>query len=251
MSSVLAPFPAFCDSHDVSAKIAEDFGNKLRMENGNLRDLMVQEEEGKEVEFSFVCENPSGSAASAEELFHNGQIRPKSPLFAEEYDGASPLRPPLRKLFVERRDVSSSEDSQSDGWNGAPAGSYCSWSRKEATEAPKERCKKSNSTGFSKLWRFRDLKFRSNSEGKDAFVFLNPAAASPKKASSGEGKNDVVRKVKAAKSKTTSWWAPEKHYVMNRARKESEKRRSYLPYRRYLVGFFSSVNGFSRNIHPF
>ena len=39
-------------------------------------------------------------------------------------------------------------------------------------KASPELCKKSNSTGFSKLWRFRDLVHRSNSDGKERGLAL-------------------------------------------------------------------------------
>ncbi|MED6107166.1 hypothetical protein PIB30_011435 [Stylosanthes scabra] len=52
---------------------------------------------------------------------------------------------------------------------------YCKWSPKMAG--------KSNSMRFSKLWKLRDQKLRSNSNDKDAFVFLNsPLAVKTKKA---------------------------------------------------------------------
>ncbi|XP_028796243.1 uncharacterized protein LOC114751741 [Neltuma alba] len=263
MASVLAASssssPAVCDSLDVSAEFALDFSAKLRIEEPDLNNG------GEQEEFSFVCGDFSHQTlASADELFHNGQIRPKFPLFVEECGGASPPRPPLKKLFVERRDVSSTAlvASESVEWKRAPpVGSYCRWSNKKTTEVLNQRCEKSNSTGFSKLWRLRDLKLRSNSDGKDAFVFLTANSGKKRtssstteaekaanvKRSSGEGKNDAVRK---SKSKTASWGL-EKHYVMIRTRKESDKRRSYLPYKQDLVGFFTNVNGFSRNVHPF
>ena len=39
-------------------------------------------------------------------------------------------------------------------------------------KASPELCKKSNSTGFSKLWRFRDFVHRSNSDGKEGGLAL-------------------------------------------------------------------------------
>ncbi|KAL0016782.1 hypothetical protein SO802_003851 [Lithocarpus litseifolius] len=39
-------------------------------------------------------------------------------------------------------------------------------------KASPEFCKKSNSTGFSKVWRFRDLVHRSNSDGKERGLAL-------------------------------------------------------------------------------
>ncbi|VVA13418.1 PREDICTED: Protein of unknown function DUF1645 [Prunus dulcis] len=229
-----------------------------------------------EDDFSFVCTNPDGSPISADDIFQNGQIRPVYPifnrdlLFADADDGdssrargaaasSSSLRPPLKKLFFEERDTPSSSASESDELEGVPEGTYCEWSRKTVVVAP-ELKNKSNSTGSSKLWRVRDLKLRSNSDGKDAFVFLNPnsTTTSPKPSQetadnkSGAKIVKTVEKVKGkAKKAETVSSAHEKHYVMNRAKKEGDKRRSYLPYRQDLVGFFTNVNGLSRNVHPF
>ncbi|KAL5552884.1 hypothetical protein UlMin_040285 [Ulmus minor] len=277
------------DYSEISGKFSENFGAKLKID-GSVREFMedlkegdehVNDEEGgeevgeEEEEFSFVCTNPDGSPISADDVFQNGRIRPVFPifnrdlLFADAYDGdtsrdgeASSLRPPLRKLFVQERDPSSSSSSESDELEAIPEGTYCEWAGKAADASP-ELGKKSNSTGFSKLWRFRDLVHRSNSDGKDAFVFLNPnSSARPVKVEKNEKAGEKERKsfgeaapppratAKAKNAKTASS-AHEKHYVRNRAKKEEDKRRSYLPYRPDLVGFFTSVNGLSRNVHPF
>lgn len=304
---------------EISSKMSEDFGEKLKiggsereleeekeivgsgaedLENKDEFENEEEEEEEDEEEFSFVCMNPDGSPISAEDIFQNGQIRPIFPIFdrsllfadadadADEGDSskaseASSLRPPLKKLFVEDREPSmsssssSSSSSEAGDLEGLEPGTYCEWSKK-AVEASPELRKKSNSTGFSRLWRFRDLVLRSNSDGKDAFVFLNPNSASAKqsveaikkmaKAEQNE-KPEKERKVTAtaaaaavealvkAKAKTkkgeTVSSAHERHYVRNRAKKVEDRRRSYLPYRQDLVGFFTNVNGLSRNVHPF
>ncbi|KAG4208534.1 hypothetical protein ERO13_A03G139100v2 [Gossypium hirsutum] len=232
-----------------------------------------EEEEEEEEEFSFVCLNPDGSPISADDLFQDGQIRPIFPLFNQDLlyaaaddafvsksgEGDMAQRTPVRKLFV--------EDSP-DATSSEPAGPYCEWrGGRTVTEASPESCRKSNSTGFSKLWRFRDLKLRCSSDGKDAFVFLSHHSSSSSSSSSSsvktekknekEEKKDKVKvseetpKVKKTQKsiKTASLSAHEKLYVKNRAQKEGDKRRSYLPYRQ--VGFFTNVNGLSRNVHPF
>ncbi|KAG6585157.1 hypothetical protein SDJN03_17890, partial [Cucurbita argyrosperma subsp. sororia] len=139
--------------------------------------------EEQDEEFSFVCANPNDSPISADDAFFNGQIRPVYPLFDRSLlfvDGQDPetpdnpplLRPPLRKLFVEKQSESDTE------LEGVVEGTYCEWSPTIA-----ELGKKSNSTGFSKLWRFREFMTmrRSSSDGKDAFVFLsNPNPTTPK-----------------------------------------------------------------------
>ncbi|MQK22035.1 DUF1645 domain-containing protein, partial [Escherichia coli] len=126
-----------------------------------------EEEEEEEEEFTFVFTNPDGSPISADEAFDNGQIRPVFPvfnqdlLFADGYDFADGLRSPIKKVFVQQLDKSpsstASEASESES-AAAPEGPYCEWSPKTSTTA------KSNSTGFSKLWRFKDPKLRSNSD---------------------------------------------------------------------------------------
>ncbi|XVE75040.1 hypothetical protein DITRI_Ditri12bG0065500 [Diplodiscus trichospermus] len=288
MSSSLSLSPSFNQFPgtvfpNIAGDFTHDFGVKLQLkthESGKEPEEkpgdqleMAEDEEDEEEDFSFVCLNPDGSPISADDLFQNGQIRPGFPLCNQDLlvarengsilkseDGDVSLRPPLRKLFVEdSTDTSSSSSSE-------PAGPYCEWRRDGRTveEISPNTCKKSNSTGFSKLWRFRDLLVRSNSDGKDAFVFLNhppSSSASPVKAekkNEKEEKNVNVKvkvsgekqKAKAKKEKSTKTAsAHEKLYVKNRAMRDGDKRRSYLPYRH--VGFFTNVNGLSRNVHPF
>ncbi|PWA68956.1 hypothetical protein CTI12_AA303070 [Artemisia annua] len=105
---------------------------------------------------------------------------------------------------------------------------------------------KSNSTGFSKLWRFRDNNNinRSNSDGRDAFVFLNNEGGNGK----GKGKEVVKKKVKKANVGS----AHEVYLKQKGGGEEEFKRKSYLPYRPGLMGFFTNVNGgLSKNVHPF
>ncbi|WVZ10021.1 hypothetical protein V8G54_014551 [Vigna mungo] len=236
--------------HDFIAKLKiDEHKNEEEHNEGEVEQEQQnedEEEEEDEEEFSFMLVNSDGSPISADDAFDNGQIRPLFPifnqdlLFSDDYDGG--VHPPLT-LFVEHQEESlSPSPSATDKLTAAPPpeGSYCEWNPKSAV--------KSNSTGFSKLWRFRDVKLRSNSDGKDTFVFLNhaPAAKPAEKA-----RNVVVKKVEVKKGKTTASSAHEKHYVMNRARKENDKRKSYLPYRQDLFGFFANSHGLSRNVHPY
>ncbi|KAM7487307.1 LOW QUALITY PROTEIN: hypothetical protein LguiB_024791 [Lonicera macranthoides] len=111
-------------------------------------------------EFSFITSSDK-SAISADDVFHDGQIRPIFPLFNRDllfsdYDNHSsssefPLRSPV-KVFVEAPPHPSSSSSETDKNDGVAEGPYCAWSKKP-TEASPDGCKKSNSTGFSKLWR--------------------------------------------------------------------------------------------------
>lgn len=280
----------------VEGVASEDKAEECEIEAGNEEENEDDddgEDEDQDEEFSFACANPDGSLICADDVFQNGEIRPVFPIFNRDLlfaggddghgaggRGASSAWPSLRKIFVEEANDlrPSSSASESDELEGVPEGTYCEWSGKAAAMSS---CKKSNSTGFSRLWRFRDLVHRSSSDGKDAFVFLNPnhhhqphphhnstrptAAAKPsneairktdkaeeekRKKSSSYGKPAAAAKGKA-KGRQTASSAHEKHYVRNRAKQEGDRRRSYLPYRQDLVGFFTNVNGLSRNVHPF
>lgn len=236
--------------HDFIAKLKidehkneEEHQNEEEHNEGEVEEENEHEkEEEEDEEFSFMLVNSNGSPISADDAFDNGQIRPLFPifnqdlLFSDDYDGGVHL--PIN-LFVPE-DSLPPPMSPSTEKLAAPEGPYCEWNPKSAV--------KSNSTGFSKLWRFRDVKLRSNSDGKDTFVFLNQApAAKPAE----KVRNVMLKKVEVKKGKTTSSSAHEKHYVMNRAKKESDKRKSYLPYRQDLFGFFATSHGLSRNVHPY
>ncbi|KAF1861602.1 hypothetical protein Lal_00025985 [Lupinus albus] len=239
---------------EASGKFEHDFMAKLRVQDDNKDDQNheqeEEEEEEEEEEFTFMFTSPDGSPISADDVFENGQIRPVFPvfdqniLFTDGNDGASGIRSPIKKVFVHKIDNSplstAAESSKSGPELPTTADSYCEWTPKSAV--------KSNSTGFSKLWRFKEHMLRSNSDGKDTFVLIQPAAAKAEKARSGEVRNVVVKKVKG---KTTSSSAHEKNYVMYRAKKENEKHKSYLPYKQDLFGFFANANGFTRNVHPY
>lgn len=190
-------------------------------------------------------------------LFGDNRDHPKD----DEKRDLSTLLLPLKKLFDE--DPSSScSSSEVDELERVPEGTYCVWRPKSAKLASpsldaiddvETRCKKSNSTGSaSKRWKLRDLLLlrRSNSDGKGSpFVFLTPKSTasdvketedSKERRNSGEaGKG----KAKGAGGGEKAASAHEVFYVRNRASKEVDKRKSYLPYRKDLVGFFASVNG--------
>ncbi|KAJ8759031.1 hypothetical protein K2173_003269 [Erythroxylum novogranatense] len=281
-------------SVDYEGRLMEDFDLKLKVSENDENDCSLEinnrvlvdkhevspgytgEDDDDDEDFTFICTNSDGSSISADDVFQNGQIRPGFPLFNQNLlfsrdedsqpENSATLRSPFRKIFVEERDNGESSSSESD----EPEGPYCVWTGK-AVDTSREVCKKSNSTGFSKLWRFRELSLRSNSDGKDAFVFLNnqhpPVPKTTAKKSGDTGKkaersvnssqNDFAerkRKVVASKVKkggVAAASAAEKHYVENRKMKESYKRKSYLPYRQGIVGIFTNVNGMSRNVHPF
>ncbi|KAJ6771242.1 DUF1645 FAMILY PROTEIN [Salix koriyanagi] len=219
---------------------------------------LVQDQEEEEEEFSFLCTNPSGSLISADDIFQNGQIRPVFPLFNR--DGGP--------LFIDD-DKAAAAAAGGGGGGGAKRMGRPACGQGVSKALPDQQmCKKSNSTGSSKLRRFREFVLRSNSDGKDAFVFLNhkdstskhlqeTAAAAATSEMIGHEKTTakkevVVEKRKEQSSKrVSSSSAHELHYLRNRAIKDGEKQKSYLPYRQDIFGFFTNVNDLSKNIHPF
>ncbi|KAK9052414.1 hypothetical protein SSX86_029043 [Deinandra increscens subsp. villosa] len=135
---------------------------------------------------------------------------------------------PLAKLFIGEPEESSSssysstESEESESLRSTRSGS--------SSLPGVTKCKKSSSTGSgsgsgSKRWIFRYLLRRSNSEGKQ-----------PKKADSPK-----LKRISGEVSKTGGRWKAEtpvheQFYVQRRAENESGKRKSFLPYRKNLVG---------------
>lgn len=175
---------------------------------------------------------------------------------------------PLRNLFVGDGDLPSSSSSEVDELEELPTKTYCIWKSKQSycIWKPKQspgsspnRCKKSNSTGSSSLKRWRlikDLLKRSNSDGNvsassDLFVSSDQSTKVEKKHEEKASKKIALTtnkksegEVTAAKMKRVEKAsAHEAFYVRNKALKEGDKRRSYLPYRRDLVGIFANVYG--------
>lgn len=253
---------------EIAAKISEDFDFKLAflgLSTGH------ESEESEEVEeerdhneaqvsdadddFSFVINGSDPILAS------DAPIRPYFPLFNrdlllanEDYktsDHKSVSKPHVDKIFMETTLSSSSKKgekiSETDMVDGIASGPYCAWDQKTSPELSK----KSNSTGFSKLWRFKEYLNRSHSDGNDAFVFLNkPVHKKPAEVKvSSNGEKKVVKKVK----KSTAL-SPHEVYLRSKGiYPEHDRRRSYLPYKPEVVGFFTSVNGggLSKNVHPY
>lgn len=160
-----------------------------------------------------------------------------------------PLQPPLKKLFVveELKDFFSLSKGKSKG--------SCNETSQKMTmievEASNNKCKKRKSTGFSNTWRlWETMNHWITSDGNDAFVFLNPSRSMTMKSNKAKEKSIISMRGKGGKCKTTL--SPHKKlYVMNKKRKETNKRKSFLPYRQNLIGIFANVNGFSRILSPF
>lgn len=216
-------------------------------------------EDDGDFEFSLVRDE---TEFSAEEFVYDGQLGPIFPVFnrdlllndAGKHGAAggderfeSSIQVPLSKLFLGDRDGDnppSCSSSEADELENIPAGSYCVWRPKVADQPSPIRCNKSKSTGSaSKRWKFRDLLRRSNSDGKESLVFLTPRNREEK------SPTEIPRKLKgkgnSAAGTSTAVAARSAHealYVRNRAMNEVYKKKSYLPYRQDLVGFFVNVN---------
>lgn len=201
------------------------------------------------------------------------------------HGNAPTIKISLQKLIIDDRererdldrDPPSSSSSETDELDGIPPGTYCVWTPKSVQAAERVKCKKSKSTGSgsgsgsssSRRWRLRNLLPRSNSEGgKNLFVFLTPSSKSEstrkkeekseKLGEDAKGKKScseakaVVRhsKIKGGSVEKGSS-AHELFYVRNRMLKQGDKRRSYLPYRQDLVGFWANLNTVSKALPPF
>ncbi|CAJ1940131.1 unnamed protein product [Sphenostylis stenocarpa] len=213
--------------------------NEIEFEN--------EENVEEEQEFSFAPFDDQKIVKFADEIFHNGKMRTTIISFDQylfspiaHHNNTFSLQPPLKKLFF----VQQLNEFSSQSKGGVLKGS-CNETVVEV-EASNKKSKKSKSASFSKIWRFKEsLKLRSNSDDKDAFVFFNPSQSNMMKKDSG-----ISKKERCGKCKTTL--SPhEKLYVMNKKNTETTKRKSFLPYKKNLIGLFTNVNKFSKNLNPF
>ncbi|WJX67406.1 hypothetical protein P8452_51872 [Trifolium repens] len=217
----------------------------------NIRDN--DEEHMKEQEFGFACTDVRGMHIFADDIFEHGKIRPiihssnqSLPFIPNPKNNASYNCPSIRKNFIENSiKPHSRSDGITNGLQNEPIQNVTLVEMKGASEC----YTKSNSTGMSNLWRFREnMNLRSNSDHKDCFVLMNPSV--PKKSSKPKVENIVLKKRKDEKHKS-ALSAYEKIYVTNKKRKESNKRKSFLPYKQQLFGIFTNMNVLGRNLHPF
>ncbi|MFS7939944.1 hypothetical protein Hanom_Chr05g00457831 [Helianthus anomalus] len=230
----------------------------------NLKRNEKEEEEGDEEEFEFavVCRNPSLSPVSADEIFSNGEILPRYPLFdrslllndvvsdqSDKISVTESVRQPLGKLFREERESAScTTSSEADNLAGVTPGTYCIWKPKE--ESP-DRCKKSNSTGnTSKRWRLRNLLQRSNSDSRMTSGKHPPVAdfgnfpATKKK---GEKAKKVDKTAKVAGADDDGELTSVTDEIKS-ANKGSNPFRSYLRHKKDNIGgVHANVSGLSRN----
>ncbi|GER29489.1 hypothetical protein STAS_05348 [Striga asiatica] len=140
---------------------------------------------------------------------------------------------PLSKLFAEGcENPASCSSSEAEEPEDVPAGAYCAWHPSPG------RCRKSSSTGSAlRRWSIRNL-LRSSSEGKGKFDFLAQ-------------KNREDRLPVEETDRKGARSAHEALYLQNREAAEGNKKKSYLPYRRDIVGFFVNVEGLGKGFPRF
>ncbi|XP_055814219.1 uncharacterized protein LOC129883620 [Solanum dulcamara] len=169
------------------------FTKKLKMKEQLIEDDYKDDKEEEvengedndddEDEFSFACGIDTLSIA-ANEAFYNGQIQHLFQLFNQnlllsdkDLEGLKkqlPIRTLVKKIFIQTEDNSIPATSSS---SEEFVGPFYEWSKNKAIEASPDNhevCKKSNSTGFSKLWRFKDFLHWINNDERNTFVFLKP-----------------------------------------------------------------------------
>ncbi|PWA38347.1 hypothetical protein CTI12_AA582200 [Artemisia annua] len=156
----------------------------------------------------------------------------------KKIDVSDSINSSLRKLFVDEElfsslySSSSSESEEANEMDNIPSGRFCVWRPKlnSGSSSPQmTKCKKSSSTGSgTKRWSIRYLFKRSNSEcNVESMALLN----SNKNVDSPKHKITGRLKVQSP--------VHEQFYVQRRAENESVKRKSFLPYRQNLVGWFN------------
>ncbi|CAI8607524.1 unnamed protein product [Vicia faba] len=204
----------------------------------------------EEREFTFSCTDVQGMEIFADDIFENGKMRTLLPTFNQSLqffpttnNNASHLRPPIKNIFIMN---SISPKSISGGISKKTQNELL---LNMTTKSSSDCYEKSNSTGSSNLWRLRqNLNLRSNSDHMDSYVILNPSV--PKTTIKPKVDDIIVKKRNGDQPKNTLS-AYEKLYVKNKMRKGINKRRSFLPYKHNIFGFFTNMHGLSRNLHPF
>lgn len=141
--------------------------------------------------------------------------------------------------------ISTSSSDESDSESEAPGS--CVWRRKSIGSPSATNCKKSKSTGsvLFKHFKICDLLRRSSSDGKQTYLFSSKIDRSTNKIDyrqSPRHSAELTGKGKASPASSPH----EMFYIQNRSIKEGDKRKSYLPYRQDLIGFFSVLGRASR-----
>ncbi|XP_018437459.2 ribosome biogenesis protein NOP53 [Raphanus sativus] len=165
-----------------------------------------------------------------------------------------PITPPQQQTYSSS-DEEEEEEEEEDELDMIPSEIYCPWTPARSPVEMTSPCRKSKSTGSSsstsawsrRRWKIRNLLKRSRSDGKESLEFLNssPVNNIDKSCSSSpcpKNKETVKTKKKEKEKEKEKVSAHEKFYLRNKAMKEEDKRKSYLPYKQELVGIFSNIH---------
>ncbi|CAJ2636462.1 unnamed protein product [Trifolium pratense] len=239
-------FCGFDDSAPVQDKLDPYCSTKKQISD-------IDEENIEKEEFSFTCGEVQGMHIYADEIFENGKIRSILHnfdqyvlLFPTPNNDGSLLRLPLKKIFLTK---SINPLSMLGGISKELQNVSLQNTTMVEMKVSGECYEKNNSTGSSNLWKFRqNIHLRSNSDNMDSLVLMNPTV--PKKSRKTKVDNIIVKKRKDEKPKV-ALSAYEKFYVTNKTKKDSNKRKTFLPYKHQLFSLFTNKNGLSRNLHPF
>ncbi|XP_010444131.1 PREDICTED: uncharacterized protein LOC104726877 [Camelina sativa] len=251
-------FSSTVDLAAIAARVVEEFRDQEDTPQPS-DSPRRNEDDDDESEFAFDCPSHvcSQPLVTADEIFFNGQIRPLNPYGSNAPAKYQPTprrrRPALRKLMSEElRDPMAASNSSSEAeedLNGVPPETYCVWTPpkqpssgedgddlKGLSSSPSQSKIKSNSAGFSKRWKLRNLLYvRSSSEGNEKLVFPAPVKKSDEKEEEEE-EEEASSKVVAGEE--------------GREREET-KRQTTSPYRKDMIGILRNVNGLSRHLRPF
>lgn len=174
-------------------------------------------------------------------------------------------RVPLGRLLLVDKDPSpppapapADDVVDDEGLDSVPAEMFCPWSpgwsaSAAAAASSPARCKKSGSTGSVLRWRPRLVVGRSQSDGKEKFVFFSAASSggsfgrrNQKGRGAVEGANGAASAGSAGAGAAHAW----SYYVKNN-NGGGARRRSFLPYKQDLVGLFANAAVFRRSYLPF
>ncbi|KAL6848883.1 hypothetical protein ACP4OV_021466 [Aristida adscensionis] len=156
------------------------------------------------------------------------------------------------------------EDDDGGGLEGAPPESYCLWTPGSSASPSPRPPRKSSSTGSMARWRrISELVVgRSHSDGKEKFLFL-PAQPPKETNHSDKPKHRPPNPSAGRKASLAAATEVDTVAAVHRTAYIAKggggggvpggtPRRTFLPYREELVGFFANVNGISRSHHhPF
>ncbi|KAL1203919.1 hypothetical protein V5N11_011763 [Cardamine amara subsp. amara] len=255
-------FSSTVDLAAIAARVVEEFRDQETQSDYLHRNVDDDEHDS---DFAFDCPSHmcSQPLATADEIFFNGQIRPLNPYASgiqnapvEESEPTKITlprhhRPALRKLMSEDRDPTSNSSSEAEeDLTGVPPESYCVWKPKQSNVSGDDNLQrlssstshnkiKSNSAGFSKRWKLRNLLYvRSSSEGNEKLVFPAPV----------KNNDESIDPDQEATLKKDGDGGKEEEEEKER---EETKRQSFVPYRKDMIGILKNVNGLSRHLRPF